>query len=117
MDRDRIVELAELGVAQSTIARTLRLPRSTVQSICLSAGVGSDKYSKSGKERKTSYRGSVKVKPFSDEEDLVLLDLESMGLSKGEIARRMKRNRSSIINRLRTLARKEAMAEVRKGIA
>lgn len=56
-------------------------------------------------------RNGFAVRPFSEDDDRRLLDLESQGLNYSEIARRLSRQPNSIRGRLYTLAQYEAVAE------
>lgn len=56
-------------------------------------------------------RGSVIVRPFTPEEDAILIRLEQQGVGYMDIARRLDRRRNSIVGRLMTLARRDARQE------
>lgn len=105
MIEKRIVEIAELregrGWSCGRIARHMACSESLIRWYCLQHGI----------EKKGSPAGAPGPSSYTADEDRQLLDLERQGLNYSQIAKRMQRVRSSVLVRLRILAREQERAE------
>lgn len=105
--RDAIAELRESGYTQNKIAENLNISIGAVSWYCTIDGLKGKVTYKKPKLKEKYKRGNIIVRSFTDEDDKVLLDLESKGLRYGTIGRLMGRNRNSVWARLAILARYE----------
>ena len=109
---DEMTDLREGGATLAAIAHHFTaagtaITATTIAWQCLRLGVVPPSYTPASLGRGCGGQG----RPYLPEDDDRLLDLERQGLSKREMAKAMGRNRSSIIARLYTLARRDALAE------
>ena len=110
---DRAVEFREAGRSAVEIAAEIGMSRGAVDYYCLKFGAAPE-----GKPRpapttawRPAKRGKHFVRPFSPEEDNLLLEMEAEGATIGQMARALDRRHNSISGRLMTLARRDAWAE------
>lgn len=113
---DRIAELREADATYEAIGAAVGLSASHVNSICLKRGFersvpSAELLWTDIRGPAVTRRGNHEVRRFTEQEDAELLALEAEGLSYTAIARRLGRARTSIENRLITLARREARKE------
>jgi hypothetical protein len=99
----------EQGLSYNSIAQTLGLSVGAVSWWCLVSaiekpGIPPRPVSRGPME---VVRGGFVVRRFTADEDAVLLSMEASGANYGAISKGMKRNRSSIVGRLATLARRD----------
>lgn len=108
-DDDRIAAMHESGLSGKQIAEHFQCSEFTIASRCLRMGIGGK--TQRAARKPVMNRGSHIVRTFTPQEDSRLLELEAEGLGYSEIGRALNRTHSSIYNRLRTLARQDALAE------
>lgn len=107
---ERILELAETGMQQQEVAAAVGVTKQVVAGVALKHGV---MFGKPRPARKPMMRNGVLVRPFTEEEDRRLLELDLQGLRIVEIAKALDRRQHSVIARLRTIARWETHMEDR----
>ncbi len=107
---DLIADMREDGMSYGAIARELNIKEKTVGGICLELGVDSPDVKPDHKAKPAlmvTVRNGYKVRRFTPEEDALMVKLDGEGLGPKQIADAVGRNHSSVINRMRTLARRE----------
>lgn len=112
---DRIAQLRERGLSAEAISRKVKCSAGSVDWALLKLGVDihADKaLPPVPTEEVLQRRGDHLVRRFTQAEDARLLELERSGLNTHRIAKTLSRRTNSVIGRLRTLARREARAEV-----
>jgi hypothetical protein len=113
-----MVELREAGETYEQISRHfavrgIRLSAKAISWQCIRLGADrpdakpTDLYAR----RQPMMRNGHLVRPFSEADDALLLELEAQGAPMPTIARRLGRRENSIRGRLYTLARHEARTE------
>jgi len=110
----QIVELRERGLGYRLIAEIVGVTESSVSWHCLRLGVEPPKPTPINLDRRRGEpvkRGGHLVRPFTEEEDALLLTLEWAGHGPSAIARRLGRRPNSVRGRQLTLARHQARAE------
>lgn len=114
-ETDRIIELREAGKTEGFIAREIGCSEGTVSWALLKAGVDiyADRALPPVPEHPTTcVRGGHLVRRYTQAEDERLLALEATGLNVHRIAVTLGRRHNSVVGRLRSLARRQARAEV-----
>lgn len=81
---------------------------------CLRVGADSppEKWSKLFQPTKQYFRNGHLVRPFTPEDDALLLALDLQGFNQSVMARRLSRKPNTIKGRLMTLARRDARREI-----
>ncbi|NWK96541.1 hypothetical protein DM806_12895 [Sphingobium lactosutens] len=115
---DEMATLRERGWSAPRIAAHFAgegapISKSTVYGQCkrIGADVPARLQHKTFQRRDPYWRAGQAVRPWSAEEDGMLLDLEQRGTRINAIARQLGRANSSVRGRLLTLARREARSE------
>ncbi len=115
---DEMVALREAGKTCQWIANHFtrggtRVGASTIDWHCLRLGVTSPRGLRQldPANRRPMRRGAHTVRPYTPEEDGLLLAFDRQGLSRAEMALRLDRRVNSICGRLFTLARRETAIE------
>ena len=115
IDVDALVELREVrGWSYPRIADRLGAHRSSIYWWCLKLGLEAPEKIRAARSKRlvigpavcTRSDGRV-IRRFTPEEDARILALEAEGLSCVEIARELGRERTSVVGRVLTLARRE----------
>ena len=107
--QNRVVEMREAGELISVIARTVGCSLGSVQYFCRVHGAVPPKPHQPRPTPVTVRNGRI-VRPFTAEDDAVMLELRQAGMRLSDIARRLGRAHNSIGDRLMTLAIREEMA-------
>lgn len=112
---ERIIALREKGRGYGAISKEIGCGVSTVHWHCLKNGVippHGTKIRRASHHQRTVMRSGRVVRMFTTEEDALIKALDIQGYKPGVIAKRLKRRRNSVIGRLMTLARHDAVAEM-----
>lgn len=112
----RIAELREKGIGYQCIANEIGCSVSTVQWQCLKEGVmppGGCRSNLTDGKPLVIKRGNHVVRRFTADEDALIQALDIQGFTVATIAKRIGRKRHSVLLRLMTLARHDAIAEAR----
>lgn len=110
---DRMAEMRERGLGYARIAEILNVSQDAVEWQCLRLGALPPPERRYSPNRRSPVyqRGNVTVRAYTPFEDARLLALAPVVTSRAEIARRLGRSRNSVVGRLLTLARRDAMDE------
>lgn len=116
----QLVELRERGFSHRQIiewfaARGIAVSSGLVQWHCLRLGAEKPGPPPAPYVIRARVRGGHVVRPFTPEEDAVLLELAVTEPNRAEIARRLGRARNTVVTRLMTLARRDARGEAGSG--
>lgn len=109
---EKILELADAGMQQKAIAAAVGVTVGAVAGVTLKYGVMLGKI-RVKPCRRPMMRKGVLVRPFTEEEDRRLLELDLQGARVVDMAQALDRRQHSIIARLRTIARWETHMEDR----
>jgi len=115
---ERIIELREKRLSEATIARLVGCSEKSVSWALLREGVDihADKpLPPVPTEPIVQKRGGFTVRRFTQAEDERLAELAAGGLNVHQISRELGRRNNSVLGRMRSLARREARAEVQAG--
>lgn len=108
---DEIADLIEAGHTVRDIANRFDASVGAVAWQILRLGVVGPRSKRGGAQPRSYVRAGRTVRSFTEEEDRLIIDLEAEGLSVVQIAKRLGRRHNSVIGRLATLARHDAIAE------
>lgn len=109
---DTIATMREAGSQFQDIAQATGIHRKTCEYHAIRLGAFSPDTILSYPRRAKYDRAGHAVRGFSASEDQQITAWSMEGMSLSEMGRRLGRKHNSILNRLRTLARREALAEV-----
>lgn len=100
-------------IANHFTAQGTAIKASTIDWHCLRLGVTSPRGARqlAPPDRRPVWRGGHIVRPYTAEDDRLLLELEAAGVGRTEMCRRLGRKSNSITARLCTLARRDLIAE------
>jgi len=111
---ERAVELREQGLTYAAAAQRTGMSPGAVEYYCLKLGAEGPRDTPPADAPTGPMvlrrKGHI-VRRFTSDEDRQMLEMESAGLARAEIARRLGRRQHSISSRLMTLARREAREE------
>lgn len=108
---DEIADLVEAGHTLREIADRFGASVGAVSWQVLRMGVVGPRTKRAPSQGSSYVRGGRAVRSYTDEDDRLILSLESEGLSAFQIAKRIGRGHSSVLGRLATLARRDAIAD------
>lgn len=109
---DTIASMREAGKSFHAIAQATGVHRKTCEYHATRLGAASPFTILQTHRRSKYFRQGVAVRGFTETEDQQITAWALEGVSLSEMGRRLRRRHNSIIGRLRTLARREALAEV-----
>lgn len=108
---DEIADLVEAGRTVRQIAEQFDASEGAIAWQILRLGVVGPRTKRATPRDRSYVRAGRIVRPFTEEEDQLILRLEGQGMSVVQIAKQLGRKHNSIIGRLATLARYDVIAE------
>lgn len=110
--RHRVAVMRESGATYAEIAKSTGVKKKSIGTICYAEGALAPDFRPVEFKTRVIFRGDTEVRRFTGSEDQTLMRFEAEGKPIRWIAREMGRAPSSIRNRLRTLAMREAAQEL-----
>lgn len=108
---EAIADMREAGMQLKAIERATGVPYRTCQYHAGRLGAVVPNPARTPRPQPEYVRSGRVVRPFTDAEDQQITAWSIAGVPLIEMGRRLNRKHNSILNRLRTLARREALAE------
>ena len=104
--------MREHGQGVERIARDTGLTRGQVSYLCLKHGAIAPQQVHRNVKRVTAMRNGHVVRPFTEEEDKKLLEMEAAGMGIAAMSKALGRRHNSCHGRLMTLARQDELIEL-----